>query len=435
MMLTRLTLFILICNCLYNCSSDNDVTQFVVGEDFTSSNVRIIRIDTMRVELSTFKFDSIVTSGTNRLLFGQYNDAYLGKVTAIPYFELSAYSYSISSDAILDSVALILKYDNYFYNDTTQVMHLNVHQLTGFVRPKESSFYNTSHIDYVETPIVTKSFYPKPNSDSLHVSIPYSFGNTLFESIKDDITNTDELLQEIKGLTLRPDEADNGAIIGFSNLSSATYLRFYYRLPDEFDEQQTYDLYITTNSGIPKYFNNIQSDVTGLNLAELNDQDTNLTSQENNHQSYLQFGAGYVTRINFPSIRTLYNIEGEGTVLSATLRLKPKRFSYNDNLKLTDSLELYYVDQNNNATEQVYNSLGALYAKIVKSEDEYDDLYYEIPVLEYIDRKLIQAPLIDDALIMFSPDFNKSVNRIIFNDRFEEKGAQLILTYAIYDAN
>jgi hypothetical protein len=72
---------------------------------------------------------------------------------------------------------------------------------------------------------------------------------------------------------------------------------------------------------------------------------------------------------------------------------------------------------------------------IVESVDGYDDAYYEIPVLQYIDRKLIQSPLIDDAIILYHADYNKSVDRMIFNDMYENEGAKLILTYAIYDTN
>ncbi|MEZ4801707.1 MAG: DUF4270 family protein [Gelidibacter sp.] len=421
---------------ILSCSEESEIEKFVVGEEFTNTNVRIIQIDTFSVELSTYKLDSIVTSGSNRLLFGQYTDASLGKVTATPYFELSANSYSISDEAILDSVALILKYDQYFYSDTTQVMHMRFHQLTERVKPDETDFYNTSNLNFAEVPIATKTFYPEPHRDSLHVSIPFNYGNTLFNFISDNVNSTDEFIQEYKGFTLQVDSADNGSVIGFSNQSGSSYLRFFYRLSDDDeDTEYHYDLFITASSDVPKYFNRIQSDVTGLALSTLTDQDYNLASENSNHESYFQSGIGYLTRMNFPSIRKLYDIEGEGTVLNAVLRLKPKSLSYNDNLKLRDTLSLFYVDQNNNVTDQVYNSLGEVTAKIVKNTDGYEDTYYEIPVLEYIDLKLIQAPLIDDALIMYHNDYNKSLDRIIFNDMFENNGAKLILTYAIYDAN
>lgn len=436
MTLLRLLCSTLICSCLFNCSQEDEVSNFIVGEEFTDSNVRVIRIDTLSVDLSTFKLDSITTSETGRLLFGQYNDASLGKISTTPYFELSSYTYSISDAAVLDSVALILNYDQYFYNDTTQLMQMRFHRLNEKVKPYDSDFYNTSTLSFYDSPIATKTFAPRPNSDSLHVSIPFEFGNTMFDFIKDNTSDTEEFVQEYKGFTLQIDEASDGSVIGFSTETDSTYLRFFYRLSDDDeDTEYTYDLYITESSDIPKHFNRIQSDVSGLPLSNLTNQDYNLSSLDSNNESYYQSGVGYFTRINFPSIRKLYEIEGQGTVIDAKLRLKPKIHSYNDNLPLKDSLSLYYIDQNNSITEQVSNSLGEVMSTIVESVDGYDDVYYEIPVLQYIDRKLIQSPLIDDAIILYHADYNKSVDRMIFNDMYENEGAKLILTYAIYDTN
>src|SRR5690606_4640673 len=123
---------------------------------------------------------------------------------------------------------------------------------------------------------------------------------------------------------------------------------------------------------------------------------------------YYQSGTGYVARIRFPTINDLYNIQGDGTVLNANLLLKPKKSSYSDILPLRDSLFIYIVDQNNKISQQIAHSYGEAVAKINFSADEYNELYYNIPVLRYIDRKLNQSPIVNDALILLAKDYNSA---------------------------
>ena len=74
---------------IISCSDDiyND-SEFVAGETFTDSNIRLILIDTLTVSTSTMKFDSIVTSESTRILLGKYTDTVFGSVTASSYMQL-----------------------------------------------------------------------------------------------------------------------------------------------------------------------------------------------------------------------------------------------------------------------------------------------------------------------------------------------------------
>ncbi|MEO1548126.1 MAG: DUF4270 family protein, partial [Bacteroidota bacterium] len=117
------------------CAVDtSEIPTLEVGQEFVDSNVRVVTTDTFTVAVTTFKFDSIVTSGTDRLLIGQYPDEYFGQVKTATYMELAPLTYSLPSDAELDSVGLVLGYDNYFYNDTTQLSVLNIHELSDELR-------------------------------------------------------------------------------------------------------------------------------------------------------------------------------------------------------------------------------------------------------------------------------------------------------------
>ncbi|WP_422082220.1 DUF4270 family protein [Ulvibacterium sp.] len=427
------------------CSVDaSDIPTLEVGQDFTTSNVRVLVLDTFSVKLSTFRFDSINTSNSDRLLVGRYSDDYLGTIACNSYFELSAATtenatapYTLPSDAALDSVALILGYDRYFYNDTTLVSHINVHLLNEEVEPDDDAFFNTSKLEYDSIPLVSRRYRPEPfDEDSLHISLPFEFGDRLFRLIQqNDINDNEDLRDNFKGFALVPETSDNTSIIGFSREDERTYLRFFYSVPEEFeDEERFLDFAINPFAEAPNAFNKIWNVSTDSLLNALLDQEDELPTTRNNDLSYIQSGTGYGTKVEFPSIRSIYNIEGTGTVLSAILRIKPLRVSHNERTYLRDSLNVNVLDQNNVITQVIRTGEGIVIGKITGANEEFSDVVYEVPVGVFVDRKLNETILTEDALVLFTKDFNQTVDRIILqgeNNRDFE--ARLEITYAIYD--
>ncbi len=433
--------FLLFCLCLIfftvSCSEREDIPTLEVGQDFTNSNVRILSIDTFTVELSTYKFDSIITSSSNRILVGQYSDPIFGITRAESYMELLPINYSISDDAELDSIALILNYDGYSYNDTTKVSTINVHLLKDEVIAKDDAFFNTSSIPYEETPVATINFRPEPiDEDSLHISIPNTIGQELFDKIREgDVNDENELRNELKGFTLQPSDTDDSSIVGFSINSTETYLRFFYTIPDEFeDNEQTFDLVINSTSSFPTYFNNIQSDTEGTFFDTLTDREINLPSEDANNRSYIHAGVGMVTRIQFPTIKKISEIPGTGTILDATLRIKPPPETFNDLLPIKDSLSVNRSTQNNIIENQLFNGLGEVFANVNESDKEFNEITYEIKVGVYLEEELSEAPEIDNAIVLLPINFNNTVDRIVLEgENSKDFKAQLIITYAIYD--
>ncbi|TSE08582.1 DUF4270 family protein [Aquimarina algiphila] len=430
--------FLLCCGILtIACSEEEDIPTLEVGQDFTSSNVRVISIDTFTVELSTYKIDSITTSSPSRILVGRYIDEIFGITIAKSYMELTPESYSIPNDAKLDSIALILNYDNYFYNDTLKTSSINVHLLKDEVRPEDDVFYNTSTIPHEEAPIATKNYKPEPiREDSLHISIPIDIGQTLFDKIQEgDINDKEELRNELKGFALLPGELDNSSIIGFSTDNTVTYLRFFYTLEDsEFeDDEQTFDLGINVSESFPTYFNNIQSNTDGTFFTTLTDQEINLSSTESNNRSYIQAGVGIITKIQFPTIKKIQEIPGTGTIVDATLRIKSPLQVYSNILPIRDSLFVNNIDQNNNIGNQLANGTNNVFATIDESDKEFNEIVYEIPIGVYLESEISEAPEIDNGIAIFPQNFNDTVNRIVLEgENSTDFEAQLIITYAIY---
>ena len=135
--LAPLYTIILIGALLTSCTKDED--SFPVGEDWINLDTQVFYIDTLTVKTSTFKFDSIAVSSTSRLLIGAYTDPVFGLTTSKTYAQITNSTYTLSSSAVYDSVALILNYDTYFYNDTIPVQKINVYELLNDVEPDEDA--------------------------------------------------------------------------------------------------------------------------------------------------------------------------------------------------------------------------------------------------------------------------------------------------------
>ncbi|MEM7381600.1 MAG: DUF4270 family protein, partial [Bacteroidota bacterium] len=351
------------------CSIDrSDIPTLEVGQDFADSDVRLLVLDTFSVKMSTFKFDSINTSSSDRLLVGQYEDDYFGTVSTSAFFELVAASpedgsarYDLPEDVTFDSIALILGYDQYFYNDTLQPAQIRVHELLEEVIPEEIDFYNTSTLDFDSIPLVIHDYFPRPiKEDSVHITLPTDFGQRLFDLIlENEINDDDDLRDFLKGFSLQAGETDDAAILGFSRDQAETYLRIFYSVKDEFeDEDEVLDLIINPFPVTPVAFNRIHNNTSSTFLDGLDDQETELLAEEADDLGYIQSGTGYAIKIEFPSLKEIYQIEGTGTTLSAILTLKPLDNSFDDSQPLRDSLNINVLNQNNIIVQEVRNGDG-----------------------------------------------------------------------------
>ena len=149
---------------MVSCSNDAySESDFIAGDAFTSRTIRVVLVDTMTVEVSTIKFDSINTSNSDRVLVGKYVDLVFGKVKIINFSGFLPDSYYITTEAEYDSIILFLKYDGYYYNDTTKTNSIQIHRLTENFNPDEDDlFYNTSKVAYDEEIISSLSYTPRP---------------------------------------------------------------------------------------------------------------------------------------------------------------------------------------------------------------------------------------------------------------------------------
>ena len=415
-----------------SCTDDSlNESDFEAGEIFTDSNIRVLQIDTLTARISTMKFDSIITSQGSRMLIGEYGDPAFGHVRSSSFIELIPSSYTIDSDAVYDSILFVLRYDKYYYNDTLSQNTIHIKALNERLNPADDSdFYNNSIISFIEEDLGTVSFDPRPlGTDSLNVRISDTLGFELFENLQDkNLTNYDEFINYFYGLTLQPDGNDNGTVLGFSLASG---MRLYYSIPGETESVQYFtDFTINASSSPIPFFNRISTTEPNAYLSSLTDNEISLYSEDADNQSFIQSGIGVTTRIEFPYIKSVYDIQGQGTLLDATLRIKPKETSYNDALILRDTLSVYIVDQNNDLTGET-----TMMAILNRDDQEFNNIFYEIPISSYLEELLVTDLEATEALILLPYDYNATVDRFILDIDPGNQGAQLELIYAIYDEN
>ncbi len=88
---------------LVKCNDKPD--ELTLGEEYIESGTNLNLIDTFSVSLSTVIIDTIVTSGTDRMLVGNFNDNIFGKISSKSYFQIGIPDSSdVEEDEIYDSL-------------------------------------------------------------------------------------------------------------------------------------------------------------------------------------------------------------------------------------------------------------------------------------------------------------------------------------------
>ena len=417
---------------LNSCAQDD--SSFPVGEDWVASDTRVLYIDTMTVNSSTFKFDSIQVSNTDRLLLGAYTDPIFGKTTSKIFTQLSNSTYTLDRDAVFDSIALILNYDDYFYNDTTQIQSLKIHEVLQDIKTTDDGyFYNTTSFEYDENAVGEVQFIPRPiREDSLHLRLDDDYGKLLFTEIQEnEINNTDEFLRYHRGLLLNPG-GDNTTILGFLPTST---LRIYYSLPDEVevDESESFDMIFNSSYT----YHNISSDRSGTYFENLAEQEDEVSSSTANAMSYVQGGVGLATRIDIPNLAGLDYIEGKGTLLSANLMISLNTATESTALPAQESLAAYIIDQKNVALGTLYDYSGSeASATIAAESDEFAQRTYSLPIHYFLDEKRTDSNGENWYLALIDPENTQAVNRYSFYNSQaadDDLKLQIILIYAVYN--
>jgi len=442
-----LSVIVLLSCFLLGCEDDSEVYE--IGNEWTSPYLSSFMIDTLTVKTYTIQLDSTVTSGQSKLLVGKHSDPLFGKIEARTFFQVNPNELVIDGEAIYDSAALLLRYDNYYYGDTLQPYKLNLHKLDNRIRMNSETgyLYNTSQINFNESVVGNATIYPKPNTENAYVRIKVenSLSEDLFNYLQQqDLEDQESFVTHFKGFSLdSPEEANS--IIRFSMEESDSIItnsgelitnpvfRIYYHYQSEdgnVADAQYFDFSLNTLY----QFNQISTDFTGTPLQGLSP-DNPLPSEQTGNMSFIQSGLGIFTRIEIPYVKSLYGISGNLKLMSAQMFLRPVNNSYLYPYYLPPTLNYYQGNHLDNLIGSFTDGSGEEIAIEPYIDSQFqEDNYFLVPLTTFIQSELGSDVDNDYTLLIYPTTYPaQSLDRMVFgNSDYSANRLQLninILTY------
>ena len=205
-----------------SCSSDN----FEMETSFIKSGTFAGFSDQMPIELSTFRLDSVRTSGQNISWVGKANKPLIGDIYSEAYVRLSEpskYAWGSNGKEVYDSVTMVLRHTGAYEGDTTVSFTVDVHRLAQTLQFAESEtmFYNERTFRD-STSIGRFTFKPRPHTrPRVRFRLDDTFGHELVQfiqdmSTKESVERKQRFINKLGGIKLTWGEGtDPKALLAF----------------------------------------------------------------------------------------------------------------------------------------------------------------------------------------------------------------------------
>lgn len=422
---------------LNSCTNESDMESFSIGGDFITSQSSVTVIDTYSVKMSTVIFDSVPTSGSENLLTGQYNDDFFGISGATGYFQINMpASTTVETDAVFDSVTLVLNLAPVSYGDTLKPFSFSVHRVLDNIKYTDDNYmYSTSKVEYDKNPLGEYSFYPKPNvTDSISVRLSDVLGQELFSMMKnnaDEISSDEKFLKYFRGIAL-VGNSKNGCVIGFTASDSLVNLVIHAHTvaAEKIDLRYEFPL---ASSGI--WYNHFYFDRSGTPLENLKTQKEEISSADAENKAFIQAGSGITTRLDFPGLGKIMEIQQRHYFYKAELIFKPLPLS-NKQIPFPEELNFYTCDKFNRLISLFDDSDGNALAADFNYDEFYNkESYYSIDITSYIKDELSDSYFNEDnGLLINLPDETSTgtLNRLVFDARENSMYRPMLKIYFLF---
>lgn len=295
-----------------------------IGNNWISTNERVVMIDTCSVDISSIRIDSVQTSGDNAVYAGCRESPYWGRTDISSYLTFKATEdYEDSSTPeyeeriIFDSLTLYMVPDSTFCGDTLLPMTYQVYRLSETVEPDDDNvLYSHHEFSFNPDPVAEKTFYPHPfRGRAVEIRLSDELGEEMLEKIVDgdeEMTDDDSFREYFNGLLLKSAGAP-GSISGFKGQDTLCMMKLYYRTQD--------------------YGEEISCTLTG-------------------NMSFMSGMGGIFIKIGFLYLNNLRSIWDHCRATSAELIVYPLEGSYckQNYSSLPSTVNLYIMDENNIST-------------------------------------------------------------------------------------
>ena len=395
---------------LFAACSDED---FLLSDSTIKSNSYAEMTSTTKIQLSTFRLDSVLTSSQDRVWVGKAKKQAIGTICSESFLRLDEpklpgsssayYGWQGNQKEVYDSCTIVFRHTGQFEceqdRDTIQLFNIRVEclaQKLEFADENESNFYNVRSF-HADSLIGSFTFNPRPNSrPRLRFRLNDSFGQHLVDFIKaqvnlgsNDITqNFDKFLKGIK-VSSSPDAK---ALLGFYADSTMICLHSHIRGFQAVKVERQFRM-----MGSNLQFNHVWNEEPDEPFSpdNLKHRYIQVTEDSANFKSVMYEGLGYYTRVNFPSIESLKNMSKYQHIVKAVLKLYPTVGSYDKN-RIPTSFFLHEINKGNVITGSVINARGSsVYSTLVYDPFDRSQMYYYADITYYINTILSQD-LVDE---------------------------------------
>jgi len=412
---------------LTSCTTKSD---FSIGNGFIESDASMILTDTFSVKLSTLILDSIQTSGKSIALVGKYSDNNIGVLNSKSYVVISPSIYTLDEETVYDSLVLILEPSGYYYGDTLENYSIKIHRVTETIEKEkyDGLLSNNSHFEYDTNPIGEKTFKPRPKSgNEIRIPMNDDLGLELTNKFKSSSNpfSEESFTYYFKGIQLETSETTN-CILGYTVNDTSLYFRLYCHL-EGYDETKYLDMKASSTN---LQFNQITADSTNSVISKLSQETTD--SEILNNNAYVQGGTGIVTRIDFPTLKTLLLQNRKFEVIKAELSIQPSAemdFSY-----LPSNLYLYLSNKHNDFITQLTDNDGnAVNGSLNKDYIYRENTTYSWDITSYINL-IVENPESEyNGLLLLPENYDKEFNHVVIanqqKSKYRTKLKLLILYY------
>jgi hypothetical protein len=365
----------------------------------------LVYIDTVSIRLSTILTDSFATGSTTSFLVGKYTDPYLGIIRTKSFFQVDKpANISLPTGAIYDSISLIMRLNDFYYGDTTQLQTIAVNELAQAITlGYADKLYNTSNVEVKPAPLgsVTKSI--RPSDDSIRIRLDDTKGMELFTKLQQqssDVSTTDAFLNYFKGLSLSTTTGDNAAVFGLDGAAGKVVIRVHYHTNIPFEQLYYVDFPSLANEYA---FYQLITDRSGTGIVPGITGITEIPSAQTNNYSFSQSGTGLDLKLTFPSLKNILHAGKYVKLLKADLFVRPAFQSFDLNkYKLPSSLSLASTDASNLHNGSVLDSTGQ---GIISATPVIDQVlgqnnYYRFNITTYINQLLGTAGAGNEGLLI-----------------------------------
>jgi hypothetical protein len=288
-----------------SCKNPDDIGLDVIP---ASDHLTTLFTDTLTVNVSTAREDSLRSDEVSQILLGSISDPHFGVSTASLYTQvLLGQTPSLGTNLTHDSLVLSFAYSGH-YGDTITANTFHVYRVREDMH-LDSSYYTNRYFnaDSITELASNTSYLIRPSDVSivgtdtqslqLRIKMTDAFADTILNLANNTSANTsnDAWKTSFQGLYIKSDPvmSNGGSVLYFNPNSVYTKMTLYYHSDTT---AKTYDFTLTNAARVNHQTHDYTGSSVGMQLA---------TPSFNDSLAYLQATAGLKASISFPYLKNM----------------------------------------------------------------------------------------------------------------------------------